>query len=129
MGLRDDIQQAVGAAFDSTLSDVVAEFNHVRVSKGAYDPVSGSFAESRTNTPSRGVFDSFTAEELANSQIKSTDTRLIINGSDLVDVSPLVDDRIVATVSQSEYRVIKVKQVLLETEAIIWELQIRKVED
>ena len=128
MGLRDDVQIALADAMNTDLSDVVTTFRLVVTTNGAYDPITGTFEQTVVETPGRGIFDSFGADELRDSQIKSTDAKLIVNGPDIGAI-PAVDDRIVADDSGDEYFIIRAKPIMGETPTIVWELQLRKVED
>jgi len=77
MGLRDDVQTAIGEAFDSSLADAVQ--NYVLTSRGnsVYDPVTGAVTAPETDYSTRGVFDQPSDEQLTDSNVRPFDTVVI----------------------------------------------------
>jgi hypothetical protein len=76
--IKSLITKHVSKAFDNQLSDAVSAFSVVRKGvEGAYDPVNDSYAPAiDVVISSRGVFDAYTANEIANTQIDITDLKL-----------------------------------------------------
>lgn len=72
MGLREDIQTDVAAAYDSDLADGVNAFTGSRETAGSYDPVTGTTPITVTNYSGRGVFGGYTVQELAGSSLVGT---------------------------------------------------------
>ena len=125
MGLREDIQLAVLEAFDGDLSDVVTVFDLVKITQGAYNPVLGERVETETKTFTKGVFASFGTNEIDETNIKSTDEKIIVNGKNL-SIDPDPDDR-VQLANGSEFIVITVRKIMGgDTEPVIYILQVRK---
>jgi hypothetical protein len=75
MGLRDDLQTDIAAAFDTDLADAVSSFTGSRVVAGEYDPVTGSSTTTVTYA-GRGVFGGYSVQEADGQHILATDTKL-----------------------------------------------------
>ena len=115
MGLRSEAQADLASAFDTDLSDVVTSFTLIKSVNGEYDPIEGSYTETKTNYSSRGIFEDFGIEEINNnSEIKSGDVKLIVIANE-ISVIPEVDDII------NNYTVVNVKNVF----DITYEVQLR----
>lgn len=76
MGLRDDIQADIAEAFSGDLSDAVGAFRLTREIAGEYDPVTGGAETVREHFYGRGVFGSFSADEVDGQHIIQTDIKL-----------------------------------------------------
>lgn len=67
MGLRDDIQSDIAAAFDDDLADAVQAFSFNRVTAGYIDPITGQqTGGGKLSVTGRGVFGSFKESELSS---------------------------------------------------------------
>lgn len=110
--ITSKINSLLKKAFDTTLSDAVKSFVlKSRLSDG----------ESFLSFQSRGVFESFTAEEIARSQgaITASDEQVILLQNELSTIPKIADIIIVAPF---EYRVMGVTPDPTDS---IWELQVR----
>ncbi|HET8791798.1 MAG TPA: glutamate 5-kinase [Modicisalibacter sp.] len=102
MGLREDIQTDVAAAYDTDLADAVNAFTGRRETvSGEYDPVTGSYPTIVTNFSGRGVFGSYSVREVDGSHILITDVKLdgvlqneLINDVTGLPETPKVDDKV-----------------------------------
>ncbi len=104
MGLRNDIQADISEAFDQDLADAVKPFTGEREVAGEYDPVTGTTPNSTVNYQGRGVFGSFSTEEIDGQHILANDQKLIAMQNEIVLVvdsepstdraAPKIDDKI-----------------------------------
>lgn len=127
MGLREDIQTDVAAAYDTDLADAVNAFTGRRETvSGEYDPITGSYPTIVINYAGRGVFGGYTVQELAGSSrvgtgetqgqhILRTDIKLdgvlqneLINDVTGLPETPKVDDKV--TRDGVTYSVVNVAQ-------------------
>lgn len=85
MGMRDEIQAELAAAFDDPegLADAVKPVAGERQGQGGYDPVTGTVALSLVTYGGRGVFGSYNNQEVDGSVILSTDEKLLCLQSEL----------------------------------------------
>lgn len=85
MGLRDEIQAEMAAAFDDPdgLADAVKPVTGQRQGQGGYDPVTGTVTPSLVTYAGRGVFGSYSNQEIDGSAIFSTDEKLLCLQSEL----------------------------------------------
>ena len=108
MGLRDDIQADIAAAFDEELADAVQSFVFDRVTVGEIDPITGQqTGGSAVTVTGRGVFGSFKEYELSSTSsspqgqhVLRTDVKLTAMQNEVVDdagnqVMPVKGDRLV----------------------------------
>jgi hypothetical protein len=127
MGMRDDIQADVAEAFDSDLADAVQPFTGERVVAGEYDPVTGSGGSTTVTYTGRGVFGSFTIQELAGSSLVGTgetqgqhilrsDVKLTALQNEVTE-TPQIDDKI------NGYAVVNVGQ---DPASAMWVIQLRR---
>lgn len=99
MGLRDDIQADIAAAFDADLADAVQSFSGTREVSGEYDPDTGT-STTTVEYSGRGVFGSFQQDEIDGQHIIATDTKLtalqneVTKDSDGSQYTPEVNDYI-----------------------------------
>lgn len=93
MGLRDDLQTKLGAAFTDKLADAVQSFNGSREVAGAYDPVTGTTSTTTETYSGRGVFARYRQDEVDGQHIISTDEKLIALQNEVTD-TPKVGDYI-----------------------------------
>ena len=87
MGLRDEIQADIGAAFDSDLSDAVGAFTLYFDEAGGYDPATGQPSSTRHTYTGRGVFGNYGQNEVDGQHIIATDIRLTALRNELVDIN------------------------------------------
>lgn len=102
MGLRDDLQADIAAAFDDVdgLADAVTSFagERVTVTSDTPDPNTGKYPTSTTAYSGRGVFGGYRSEEVDGQHILRTDVKLtalaneITRDSDGAPFAPKVDD-------------------------------------
>jgi len=85
MGLRADIQADIAEAFDTDLADAVGPFQVVKEEAGTYDPITGTTPKQRFTFTGRGVFGSFSQEEVDGQHIVGTDIKLTVLQNELVD--------------------------------------------
>ena len=108
MGLRDDIQSSVGAAFNTSLADAVKSFILRREEATDYDPVYGiPVVNPPIDTSSRGVFSGFDKEEIEDEEIKPTDIKLIILQNEIT-TKPREGDEIIE--GANAYKVFRIKK-------------------
>lgn len=101
MGLRDDLQADIAAAFDDAdgLADAVTTFTATRTTvSDTMDPETGTYPETTSAYSGRGVFGSYRAEEIDGQHVVRTDVKLtalqneITRDSDGAQFAPEVDD-------------------------------------
>lgn len=85
MGLRDELQSDIAEAFDTDLADAVGNFVITEQVAGQYDPVTGTTPTDRQDYYGRGVFGSFSQEEIDGQHITSTDIKLTLLSNELLD--------------------------------------------
>ena len=115
MGLREDVQADVAAAFDDDLADAVRAFTLTRATRTVTDRYRGTSEEATAAFDSRGVFGRFNAEEVDNQHILATDEKLTVLQNEL-GTEPAVGDQIAGR------RVMGVGQ---DPAGAIWTLQLR----
>ena len=126
--IRDKVQTKLSAAYNEKLADAVRSFSGSRESGGEYDPGSGETSPVvTTNYQGRGVFGSFSVEEVDDTHIFRTDVKLsgvlqnelleVVDGSPTDPVAPEVGDTV------DGYEVIN---VAADPAAAAWTLQLRK---
>jgi len=77
MGLRGDVQTAIGEAFDTSLADAVQDYVFTSRGDSVYDPASGAVVASETDYSTRGVFDVPSEQQLNDSNVRPFDTVVI----------------------------------------------------
>ncbi len=124
MGIRDTVQTKVAAAFDGKLADAVTAFAAERVTvSDVYDPSTGTYPETTTAYSGRGVFGSYSVQEVDGQHVRRTDVRLkalqseVTRDSDGATFAPAVDDRLAG------YDVINVGQ---DPASATWTVQLRR---
>ena len=103
MGLREDITNEVAAAFDTDLADAAKSFIH-RSIESSYDPSTG-VARIILESQSRGVFDSYSKEELVDGSILPTDVALTVLQSEMENILK-IDDEVIRVDTNINYKVI-----------------------
>jgi hypothetical protein len=77
MGLRSDVQTAIGAAFTGSLADAVQDYVFTQRGDSVYDPVTGLVTAAEVDWNTRGVFDQPSDEQLTDSNVRPFDTVII----------------------------------------------------
>ncbi|MGB1951965.1 MAG: hypothetical protein ACPHQ9_14420 [Marinobacter sp.] len=85
MGLRDEIQADIAEAFDADLADAVGPFVLTETVTGDYDPATGTTSTQEHKHYGRGVFGSFSQEEIDGQHIIATDIKLTVLQNELID--------------------------------------------
>lgn len=123
MGLRDDLQADIAAAFDDDLADAVTALSGNRTVVTGYDPVTETPTKEITNFSGRGVFGSYSTDIADGINILLTDTKLTALQNEVVDAdsvafTPAIDDIING---------LKVISVGKDPAGATWTIQLRKV--
>ena len=95
MGLRDDIQIDLAAAFDDDLADAVAPFSGSYLGPGVLDPVSETTTAQPVTYTGRGVLDSYDSRRIDGLNILVGDVLLICLANETTDI-PAVGHQITA---------------------------------
>jgi len=95
MGLRDDVQIDLAAAFDDDLADAVQPFTGTYMGPGEWDPVSETTTAQPVTYTGRGVFDSYDSRRIDNINILVGDVLLICLANEVTD-KPAVGHEIIA---------------------------------
>lgn len=96
MGLRDDVQIDLAAAFDDDLADAVQPFTGTYMGPGEWDPVSETTTAQPVSYAGRGVFDSYDSHRIDNINILVGDVLLICLANEVTD-KPAVGHEITAS--------------------------------
>lgn len=126
MGMRDEIQEELAAAFDDDLADAVNEFDGLYVIQGEWDPITETGGETQVTYTGRGVLDSYSLDRIDGVNILSGDMLLIALKNEVTD-KPRVDHTIttidLVTELQQQYKVISVNADPAQAH---YELQLRR---
>lgn len=126
MGLRDDVQIDMAAAFDDDLADAVQAFTGTYMGPGEWDPVSETTTAQPVTYTGRGVFDSYDSRRIDNINILVGDVLLICLANEVTD-KPAVGHEITAddliTGDQVKYRVVSPG---IDPAKAHYEIQLRK---
>lgn len=95
MGLRDEVQADLAAAFDDDLADAVFPFAGSYMGPGDWDPVSETNTAQPVTYTGRGVFDSYDSRRIDNINILVGDVLLICLANEVTD-KPAVGHEITA---------------------------------
>lgn len=95
MGLRDDVQIDLAAAFDDDLADAVQGFTGTYLGPGVWDPVSETTTAQPMTYAGRGVFDNYDSRRIDNINILVGDVLLICLANEVTD-KPAVGHEITA---------------------------------
>ena len=125
--IRDKVQTKLSAAYNSKLADAVRSFSGSRESEGEYDPTTGETTSVTINFEGRGVFGSYSLEEVDDTHIFRTDVKLsgvlqnelieMVEGEPAGPIAPNVGDAV------DGYEVISVSE---DPASVQWVLQLRK---
>lgn len=111
MGMRDEIQAELAAAFDDDLADAVNAFTGLYVIQGEWDPITETGGETQVTYTGRGVLDNYSLDRVDGVNIMSGDLLLIALKNEVTD-KPRIDHIITSidlvTESQQAYKVISV---------------------
>tara|TARA_R100000789_G_scaffold98592_1_gene102827 strand:- start:1198 stop:1557 length:360 start_codon:yes stop_codon:yes gene_type:complete len=118
MGLRDEVQVDIAAAFDTDLADAVTDFDLLREVPGGYDPATGTTGTTTESYAGRGVFGMFSRDEVDDVHIFATDIKLLLLQSEL-PATPKVGDKI----DSPDQRV---EGVMQDPAAATWTLVLRR---
>jgi len=95
MGLRDDVQIDLAAAFDDDLADAVFPFAGSYMGPGVWDPVNETTTAQPVTYSGRGVFDNYDSRRIDNINILVGDVLLICLANEVTD-KPAVGHEITA---------------------------------
>jgi hypothetical protein len=126
MGLRDDIQVDLAAAFDDDLADAVQPFTGSYTGPGEWDPVNETTTALTITYTGRGVLDSYDSRRIDNINILVGDVLLICvanetSGIPAVGHQIMVDDLL--TGEPVTYRIVNPG---IDPAKAHYELQLRK---
>ncbi|EIX9516855.1 glutamate 5-kinase [Klebsiella pneumoniae] len=109
MGIRDELQTEVAAAFDTDLQDAVKDFTGSYTVRGAWDPVTETGGETLVTYTGRGVLSKYSLNRIDGVNILHGDLKLTALTNEVTD-EPKVDHFITApdliTGEQQRYKVI-----------------------
>lgn len=116
---------ALSTALRKAASKLMAKFGGVatirRITIGAYDPATGTAAETTSDSVVRGVLEDVTKREV-NDLIQSGDKRLMVAAADLAN-APTTADRVI--IGGRSLQVIQVRTIEQDNIAITYELMLR----
>jgi hypothetical protein len=125
MGLKDDLQKDIAAAFNNDLADAVSPFvlTHFDKGEGVYDTSTGLYTGDSTDYSSRGVFGDYDQMERANAHIEATDVKLIVL-QNKISVEPSLRD----TITQENSKTYRIITVFKDPVNATYKLQIRSIQ-
>jgi len=116
---------ALASSLQKTAAKLVSKFGGAatirRITIGAYDPATGTAAETATDTAVRGVLEDISLREV-NDLIQAGDKRLLIAAADLANV-PTPADRVI--IAGRTLQVIDVRTIEQDNTAITYQLILR----
>jgi len=116
---------ALASSLQKTASKLVSKFGGAatirRITVGAYDPATGTAAETTADTAVRGVLENVSLREV-NDLIQAGDKRLLIAAADLAN-APTPADRVI--IAGRTLQVIEVRTIEQDNEPITYELMLR----
>ena len=126
MGLRDDIQIDLAAAFDDDLADAVVPFTGTYMGPGVRDPISETTTAQPVTYTGRGVLDSYDSRRIDGVNILVGDVLLICLANEVTD-KPAVGHQITAddliTGEPVKYRIVSPG---IDPAKAHYEIQLRK---
>lgn len=126
MGLRDDVQIDLAAAFDDDLADAVQAFAGTYMGPGVTDPVTEETTAQPVTYTGRGVFDNYDSRRIDNINILVGDVLLICLVNEVTD-KPAVGHEITAddlvTGEPVKYRIVSPG---IDPAKAHYEIQLRK---
>lgn len=126
MGLRDDIQIDLAAAFDDDLADAVVPFSGQYTGPGVFDPVTETTTAQPVTYSGRGVLDSYDSRRVDGVNILVGDVLLICLANEVTD-RPAVGHQVTVedllTGQQVKYRIISPG---IDPAKAHYEIQLRK---
>ena len=124
MGLREDIQTDIGAAFDTDLADAVRTFDYETEVGSSYDPATGEVTEDPTALEStRGVWDAVATTKVTDENISPTASDVTILQNELVAIPRTTDFLVLAG---ERYRILLVAEDPVDA---TWVLTVQKGDD
>ena len=117
MALADSLSKAIGNVMNALGGDVTFKV----VSTGAYDPATGTAAETVSDIETKGVLQNVTAREV-NGQITQNDKILTVSAEDFPN-PPGADDRVL--IGSTNYQIIEVRTNEQDNTAITYEIVLR----
>lgn len=123
MGMRDEIQQELGAAFDAVdeLADAVATFTCTRKKLVSSNPATGEDTYTEYVYSGRGVRGNYLEQRNLPIDYRSSDIRFLGLQSEVTEI-PIIGDKLIF--SDGGYSIISIQQ---DPAKVSWVLQIRKV--
>lgn len=85
MGIRDELQAEVAAAFDSDLQDAVKDFTGTYTDRGAWDPVTETGSEMQVTYSGRGVLARYKLRRIDGVNILHGDLKLTALVNEVTD--------------------------------------------
>ncbi|MCP6440153.1 glutamate 5-kinase, partial [Klebsiella pneumoniae] len=85
MGIRDELQTEVAAAFDTDLQDAVNEFAGSYTVRGAWDPVTETGTETKVTYSGRGVLARYKLRRIDGVNILHGDVKLTALVNEVTD--------------------------------------------
>lgn len=85
MGIRDELQTEVAAAFDTDLQDAVNEFAGSYTVRGAWDPVTETGTETQVTYSGRGVLARYKLSRIDGANILHGDLKLTALVNEVTD--------------------------------------------
>ena len=126
MGLRDDIQTDLAAAFEDDLADAVVPFTGIYMGPGVLDPISETTTAQPITYTGRGVLDSYDSRRIDGLNILVGDVLLICLANEVTE-KPAVGHEITAddliTGEPVKYRVVSPG---IDPAKAHYEIQLRK---
>jgi hypothetical protein len=126
MGLREDIQIDLAAAFDDDLADAVVPFTGTYMGPGVRDPISETTTAQPVTYTGRGVLDSYDSRRIDGVNILVGDVLLICLANEVTD-KPAVGHQITAddliTGEPVKYRIVSPG---IDPAKAHYEIQLRK---
>jgi hypothetical protein len=121
MGLYDDIDTDIKAAFDTDLADAVFDVTITQYQRGTYDPTTGQATQAPINSQvTRGVYTGNWTYEVYNSPVEPLDEMFIMLQSE-IDFEPDVS----CTIESTERGLSRVLEVRKDPVNATYELRLR----
>ncbi|MBK0003369.1 glutamate 5-kinase [Erwinia sp. S38] len=86
MGIRDELQSEIAAAFDTDLQDAVNEFSGSYTVRGAWDPVTETGSETLVSYTGRGVLARYKLRRIDGVNILHGDLKLTVLVNEVTDI-------------------------------------------
>ncbi len=116
--IRTNLSAAADRLFTSFSSVTKASVYH-RITQGAYDPVTGTSADTTTDTPCSVILESWSQNQIDGTIIKAGDRKALVRGSEF-GFEPSADDSI--TIAGVEW---SIKDYSTDPAGIVYSLHVR----